>query len=265
MTHHLPFDKISSVKEDISVTVDGEKMLRTVWFYMLLVLSVLATTIFLPVWHLFGLLGMKGAQHKCGHYVAYYWGNILLSAAAVKVEIQGLDNVPAEGPVIFVGNHQSNFDIFVMLGCINKSKSFLAKAELAKIPVVHSWMQKMKCVLIDRGNMRQSIKAIQRCIEVLKEGQSMVIFPEGTRSKGPVMGEFKKGSLRVAEKSGAPVIPVAISGTYRIMEANNNRIRSGAVTVKIAPPIIYDCLSKEEQGNIHTIIRDKIAENLSDR
>ncbi|MBU7006854.1 lysophospholipid acyltransferase family protein [Phosphitispora fastidiosa] len=240
-------------------------MLRTVWFYMILVLSVLATTIALPVWHVFGLLGMKDAQHKCGHYVAYYWGRILLSAAAVKVEIQGLENVPAEGSVVFVGNHQSNFDIFVLLGCINKSKSFLAKVELAKIPIVHSWMQKMKCVFIDRGNMRQSIKAIQRCIEVIKEGQSMVIFPEGTRSKGPDMGEFKKGSLRVAEKSGAPVVPVAISGTYRIMEANNGRISPVAVTVKIAPPIIYDSLSKEEQGNIHTILRDTIAENVSDK
>ncbi|WP_418792145.1 lysophospholipid acyltransferase family protein [Phosphitispora sp. TUW77] len=244
--------------------MDGEKMLRTAWFYLMLVVTTLVTSIFLPVWHVLGWLGMESAQHKCGHYVAYYWGRAILFAAGVKVETEGIDNVPAEGAVVFVSNHQSNFDIFVLHGCINKPKCFLAKAELAKIPIVHSWMKKMKCVFIDRGNLKQSIKAIQKCIEVLKEGQSMVVFPEGTRSKGPVMGEFKKGSLRVAEKSGVPVIPVAISGTYRIMEANNNRIRPSAVKVKFAPPIVYEMLSKEEQRDIHIVIRDIIAHNLSE-
>ncbi len=258
-----PLIKLAQLIKTSRQITDGEIMIRTVWFYTILVISVLATTVALPAWHILGWLGMKNSQHKCGHYVAYYWGKVVLFAAAVKVEINGLENVPAGGPVVFVGNHQSNFDIPILLGCVNKSKSFLAKAELAKIPIVHSWMEKMKCVFIDRGNMRQSIKAIQKCIEVLKEGQSMVIFPEGTRSKGPVMGEFKKGSLRVAEKSGVPVVPVAISGTYRIMEANSGRIRPAAVSVKFAPPIVYDNLSKGEQDNIHQIIRDIISQNLS--
>jgi len=154
--------------------------------------------------------------------------------------------VPKEGAVVFVGNHQSNFDIAVLLGCINKSKGFLAKKELSIIPIIRSWMKKIECVFIDRGNLRQSVKAIQKCIDVLKNGQSMVVFPEGTRSRGPLMGAFKKGSLRIVEKSGVPVIPVTVNGTYRIMEANNRRIKPASVTVNIAPPIYYESLSKEE-------------------
>ena len=239
-------------------------MLRTVWFYMVLVISVLFTSVFLPLWHILGWLGMNRARQMLGHYVSYFWARLIIIVVGIDVTIQGLDNVPKEGAVVFVGNHQSNFDIAVLLGCINKSKGFLAKKELSIIPIIRSWMNKIECVFIDRGNLRQSVKAIQKCIDVLKNGQSMVVFPEGTRSRGPLMGAFKKGSLRIVEKSGVPVVPVTVNGTYRIMEANNSRIKPASVTVNIAPPIYYESLSKEEQRDIHIIIREAIAANLSE-
>lgn len=236
--------------------------LLTIWFFLCFFLSLGITTLILPFWHFAGWLGAADAQRLIAHYTSYYWARFLLLMAGVRVKVSGLEHIPA-GPVLFVSNHQSNFDIPVLLSHINKPKGFLAKIELAKVPVMRSWMAKMGCVFIDRSDMRQSIKAIQKCVEVVKGGQSMVIFPEGTRSKGPVMGEFKKGSLRLVEKAGVPVVPVTINGTYKAMEANQNRITPAKIDVHVSLPVYYDQMEKEEQERIGELLHALISKNLT--
>lgn len=238
-------------------------MVRTVWFYMSLVFSLLFTGLVIPFWHFLGLMGLADTQKKLSHYTSYFWARFLVAMAGINVRVSGLENVPHDEPALFISNHQSNFDIPVLLGCINKSKGFLAKIELTKLPVINSWMEKTGCVFIDRSDRRQSLKAIHKCIEMIKSGQSMVIFPEGTRSRGAVMGKFKKGSLRVAEKIRVPIIPVVINGTYKLMEANNNKIKSAHVEVKILRPVYYENLSEIERVNINDYIREMIKENMS--
>lgn len=237
-------------------------MIRTVWFYISLVFSLIVTGLIIPFWHILGLFGLSIVQRKLSHYTSYYWARFLIAMAGIKVRVSGLENVPCDGPVLFISNHQSNFDIPVLLGSINKSKGFLAKIELTKFPVIHSWMKKMDCVFIDRSDRRQSLKAIHKCIEVIKSGQSMVIFPEGTRSRGPDMGQFKKGSLRVAEKVQIPVIPVVINGTYKLMEANNNKIKPEDVEIKLLRPVYYNKLSETEKAGLNDYIRVMIEDNM---
>lgn len=237
-------------------------MVRTVWFFMSLVFSLIVTGLIIPFWHFLGLLGLSDVQKKLSHYTSYFWARFLIAMAGMKVRVSGLENVPPDKAVLFVSNHQSNFDIPVLLGYINKSKGFLAKIELTKLPVIHSWMKKMGCVFINRSDRRQSLKAIHQCIEVIKSGQSMVIFPEGTRSRGPVMRAFKKGSLRVAEKVRVPIIPIVINGTYKLMEANNNKIKSSDVEIKILRPVYYDQLPAAEKGKLNDYIREMIIKNL---
>lgn len=237
-------------------------MVRTVWFYISLVLSLFITGLLIPLWHFLGLISLTNAQRKLSHYTSYYWARFLIAMAGIKVRVSGLENVPKDGPVLFISNHQSNFDIPVLLGCINKSKGFLAKIELTKLPVIHSWMKKMDCVFIDRSDKRQSLKAIFKCIEVIKSGQSMVVFPEGTRSKGSAISQFKKGSLRIAEKVQIPIIPVVINGTYKSMEGNNNIIKSADVVVKVLRPVYYNQLSEQQKLNLNEYIREIIKENL---
>lgn len=238
-------------------------MIRTVFFYSAFVFSTLVSTIPLLLWHFWGLTGSEERQRAVAHKTSLLWARFLVWASGTKVEIVGQENVPKEGPVLFVSNHQSNFDIPVLLGCIDKPKGFLAKVELSKIPVINSWMHKMKCVFIDRQDIRQSLKAINECVEVLKSGQSVVIFPEGTRSKGPEMGIFKKGSLRPVEKTDVPVIPITIMGTYKIMEANNSKIRPARVRVLISEALYLDRDCSKKKGDIDHIIRKRIEDNLT--
>jgi len=236
---------------------------RTYFFYISFVLSLILPALLLPVWHMFGPFDLLRARRWFGYFVSSNWARFLLLAAGIKVTVKGLENIPEKETVLFISNHQGNFDIPALFTSLKRPIGFLAKVELARIPVIHSWMPKLGCVYIDRGNPRQAVKAIQQCIEALKGGQSMVIFPEGTRSRGPVMGEFKKGSMRLAEQAGVPIVPVAINGTYRAMEANNNRIQPAEVSVTVMPPINFEKLSKQDRDNIHNIVHDLISGALA--
>lgn len=193
--------------------------------------------------------------------MSYRLGSGLVKRSGSTVQVLGTDKVP-QGPVLFVSNHQSNFDIPLMMGTINKPKSFISKMELENLPLISPWMKLGKCVFIDRDNARQSLKAINEGIEILKSGHSMVIFPEGTRSKGSEMLEFKRGSLRLATKAGVPIVPVTISGSYKMLEENGGKVRPAHVKITISDPIYTNNLTKEEENGLSDKVYGIIKNNL---
>ncbi|MBU5590514.1 1-acyl-sn-glycerol-3-phosphate acyltransferase [Clostridium sp. MSJ-4] len=188
------------------------------------------------------------------------WAERTIKIMGMDVEISGRENIPKEA-CLFVGNHQSYFDIPIMIYILNKPIGFVAKKELAKIPVYRNWILGMKSLFLDRQNVREAIKTINIGIDYLKEGHSLAIFPEGTRSKSKEMAEFKKGSLKLAIKSQVPVVPVAISGTYKAFE-ETGRLKKATVKVKIDKPIYVKDLSKEEQGSLAEDVKEIIFNNL---
>lgn len=188
------------------------------------------------------------------------WARSLLKLAGVKLNITGLENVPDE-PVVFVGNHQGNFDIPILLGYLPKPSAVLAKIELAKLPLITEWMKLLGCVFVDRKNPRQSVAAIGEAAEIVKGGRSMVIFPEGTRSRGEQVGEFKSGAFKVASKTLAPVVPICMDGTYKIMEANGFWIRPAEVNIKILPAIHTKEMTRDELRELENRVRDIIIAN----
>lgn len=192
------------------------------------------------------------------------WGQAMMKKIGVGVNVQGLENIP-EGTCLFVANHQSYADIPLMLGYLGKPIGFIAKKEMESAPIMSFWMKKLHCIFMDRSNMRESIKSINEGIDNLKNGYSMVIFPEGTRSKGKGMNEFKKGSMRLGIKSGVPIVPVAIDGSYKIYEGNGNKVRPVDVNIKIFNPIDPKKLTKEEQSNLAGIIQDIIKNELENK
>lgn len=191
------------------------------------------------------------------------WAVKHIKYSGAKIIVKGEENIPKDGAVLFVSNHQSNFDLAVFLGCIHKPKGYIAKIEVLKIPVLKAYMEFMQCIFMDRSDFKKSAKAILDGVDILKGGQSLVIFPEGTRSKGGPVGEFKAGSFKLATKSKVPIIPVTIDGSYKIMEANKNWIKPGTIYVTIHEKIETAGLTKEQEAMLPDITRQTIISALS--
>lgn len=204
----------------------------------------------------------KEEAEKYLHQIVMNWAKFIIDRIGVKVEVRGKENLP-ESNCVFIMNHQGALDIPTILANIDKPMGFISKKEMLKIKPLSYWMKHMKCIFIDRENIRESVKAISQGIEYVKDGYSMAIFPEGTRSKGPIVGEFKKGSLKLGIKSGALIVPIAIDGTYKAREANNNKLRRANVVLTILKPIDPKELSKEEQNALSEKIRDDIIDCLA--
>ncbi len=236
-------------------------MLRTLfWFVYFGIYMILLLPRLWKVKHLEKQGKLKEMQHLT-HKTAKVWARRLIAITGTSVQVEGLEHVPP-GPVVFVSNHQGNFDIPLFLGHVEKQKAFIAKIELLKMPLVSTWMKYIRCIFIDRNDARQSLRAINTGVDLLKDGHSLVIFPEGTRSRSAEIGEFKKGSLKLATKAGVPIVPVTINGTYRMMEANGGRMKPASVKMIISPPIDTTNLSKEEESQLTDRVFEIIKENL---
>jgi 1-acyl-sn-glycerol-3-phosphate acyltransferase len=189
------------------------------------------------------------------------WAYNRVKQTKSRIVINGAENIP-DGAVLFVANHQSMFDIGIFLGYIRKPKGFIAKIESKKVPLVTGWMEEIDCLFIDRNDMKQMAKTILEGIEILKNGHSLVVFPEGTRSADGTVGEFKAGSFKLATKSRVPIVPVTIHGTRSILEDNGNRIKAGDVWVKIHPKIETADLSRDEITELPEMVRGIIVAAL---
>ena len=195
--------------------------------------------------------------------VADKWAKRLMRLAGFTIEVQGQENLIDE-PCVFVANHQGYFDIPTVLTTLGGVYPFVAKEEIRKMPFVTDWMEQIGCVFIHRDNIRLSMKAINQAIEKVENGKSIIIFPEGTRAKGPVPNQFKAGAFRIAEKTKSPITPVAIQGTYKAMEANHNFIKPTHIKVRILPAIATAEMSKEELRQLPAMMEQLIAKNLKE-
>lgn len=140
----------------------------------------------------------------------------ILCFSGIKLETKGKENLPAD-PAYFAGNHQSYFDIAALLMEFGEVKPIIAKKELSLIPLVSIWMKAIACIFLERGDPRKELRSLAEAQKLLENGLSVMVFPEGTRSKGPDMGEFKSGSFRCAIKAGVPVVPFAVEGGLQML------------------------------------------------
>ena len=229
---------------------------RTGYFYVFMVIDVILLVAAYP------LLKAKQKKLTQEEYETLVnkrvakWSRRQMKNTGSTINIIGHENIP-EGGVLFVSNHQSYFDIGLFLTYIEKNKGYIAKIGVSTIPLIKDYLNDLRCLFLDRGNMRQNMQVILDGIEVLKSGYSLVIFPEGTRNVE--MGEFKAGSFKLATKSKVPIVPVSIDGAYKILEKGKKLIYPADVTVTIHPPIYTDGLSKEEEGQLHVTVREIVA------
>ncbi|HLR07679.1 MAG TPA: lysophospholipid acyltransferase family protein [Bacillota bacterium] len=185
----------------------------------------------------------------------------IVHTTKTPVYVEGKDHLP-EGPALFVANHQGLFDILALIGFLGKPIGFIAKKEIKKIPIVKQWMELLNCVFIDRNDRRQSVKAINQGIRNLKNGHSMVIFPEGTRRGGRQLNPFKPGSLRMAFKAKVPIVPVTIDGTYKILEEGSGRVQPSTIYLTIHAPIWPEDYEGKKTAQLVSAIEKTIAASL---
>lgn len=203
-----------------------------------------------------------GDESGCRAIVDRYvpmWMSTLMRIAGCTVTVNGLENIPKDRAVVFTPNHQSDYDIPITLVHLDRPHALVAKVETLKIPLVRTWMKLFDCVFIDRKNPRQAVTAMKEAGALLARGESVIVFPEGTRSKGDAMGEFKHGAFKMAFAAGAPVVPVVIDGSYKIMEANHNLMCPGHVTMTVLPPIETAGLDRAAQKALPDEVARRIA------
>lgn len=236
--------------------------MRTIYFYLCFIINL--------IWINFKKIKLNsirkhGTKEEVDAYLANLvmdWSKFVLKVAGLNLTVVGKENIPNE-PCVFVGNHQSNLDIPVILSSTNRLTGAIAKKDMEKIPIVNYWMKQIHCVFMDRENPRDALKAISEGVENLKNGYSMIIFPEGTRSRSHNMSEFKKGSMRLATKAGVPIVPITIYDTHKAMEGNNGKVKKANAKLIIDKPIYPNDMSKEEKADIAEMVQDIIQNNLN--
>lgn len=234
------------------------KLIRSVFFYIILFLSTM----------IFGSSAVIGSfvSRVWPMLMARLWGRVNLWAAGVKVIVNGRENIDSRGPYILASNHQSWFDIFAALSDIPIYFSWLAKEELFRIPVLGRAMYSAGYIPIDRSDHRKALLSMNRAAEAVRNGTSIFIFPEGTRSPDGVMMEFKKGGFVLAAKSQQPIVPISISGSYRILPKNSKTIHPGPIRITIGKPIMPPTSGTDAKSRdlLLKLVRDAILSNLSD-
>lgn len=239
--------------------------MRVIIFAIFLILFLILG---LPVLLVLNLMGKKEAwkyQSDLAALRIVQWAfRVMLFIAGTKQTIIGEENVPKDQPVLYVPNHRSYFDILLIYSRVPGLTGFVAKDSMIKFVILRDWMKKLYCLFLNRENPREGLKTILQGIEQIKAGISMCIFPEGTRNKGneDELLEFKEGSMKMAEKTGCLIVPVALSHSAEIFENHMPWIRSCKVVVEYGTPIDPKALSRDEKKHLGAYCRDEIQRML---
>ena len=222
--------------------------------------------IFVPLTFLFAFSAIIATlfdpSGRLYHGHARLWSRISLWLAGVRLTVSGQERVPAGQPVIYMSNHQGNFDIHSLFRAIPYRFSWIAKEELFAIPVFGHSMRRAGYVPLDRSDGRQALKSMERAATLIREGRSVVIFPEGTRTPDGNLLPFKKGGFLLAVKAGVPVVPVSISGSREVNPSKRIELFPGTINVRFGAPIPVAAGSSRGREELLERVRTAIAAGL---
>ena len=200
------------------------------------------------------LFGLRKPMRVVTYRVAQGWAKGLLKLSGCRLTVTGREHIPRKGGVCFVSNHGSIFDIGLTLAYIGRPFGFIAKKELAFIPFLNVWIFMLGGLFIDRNNFRKALRTINKGVARIKAGGCMIIFPEGHRSRGQGLLPFHPGSLKLATQAEAPIVPMALAGSYDVFE-KNHRLNAVPVRVTFGKPIDTADIPA---GNRKQILADQI-------
>jgi len=229
-------------------------MIKTVFVFGYLVFSVLFLFPFGVTAMLFYFLGLRKLMTLAIYRIAWGWARILIKITGCKAEVKGVENIPKKGGVCFVSNHCGYFDIVILFAYCGRPIGFIAKKELMLLPFLNVWIYMIGGLYIDRSSARKAVRAIKKGAEKIKSGGGMIIFPEGHRSKGRGLLPFHPGSLKLATMAEAPIVPVALEGSYDVFE-KTHRVTAANVKVTFCEPINTEGLPA---GDKKLVLSDRI-------
>jgi 1-acyl-sn-glycerol-3-phosphate acyltransferase len=233
------------------------KLFRTAYIYTWILLS----TFVLGVW----IIGraLVGANQEASHRIAQWWGRRILRVSGVQVHVVGQANLEKERSFILMPNHQSHFDIPVLLGCLDTQFRWLAKAELFRIPVFGRAMRGCGYISIDRSNREAAFASIRQAADTIRGKASVLIFPEGTRSTDGKLLPFKKGGFVLAVDSGVPILPIGIYGTGDILPKKRLILDPRSVVLWIGAPIDTSGYRRETKDALMAEVRQALCEAVT--
>ncbi len=189
------------------------------------------------------------------------WAALVLKIAGITLEVHGLEHIKPGQPYIFMSNHQSTFDIMSCLAVIPGAARFIAKQELFRVPVFAQGMRAVGMIPIDRGNSKKAKESLDKAVVEIKQGVSVIIFPEGTRTKDGKIQPFKKGGFILALKGGIPIAPMVISGAMQIMRKKSMFLDKGTIRLEFLPPVDTTGYTYEQRNQLVQEIRTQIIEH----
>lgn len=210
------------------------------------------------------LASLFGSGGNAPHIVARIWARSILFASRIRVTVKGLSNIDPKRSYIYMSNHQSNFDIPVLLAYLPVQFRWIAKNELFKIPIFGYAMKRAGYISIDRSGRKSTLQSIRNAAEIIRNGVSVIIFPEGTRSQDGNLKSFKNGGFVLAVDSGVPIIPIIIHGTWQIMSKNQLRIKPGRVVLEIQKPVESSNFSRKTKNDLLEKVRQIISDGLEE-
>lgn len=236
-------------------------------FFLVILFLLLFSIISLPMYLIVNIIGhfspMKKAMISQSFVV---WGfKMVLLASGTTLKTEGLENVPKDTPVLYVANHRSYYDIVTCYTLVKNNTGFISKKEMEKVPCISRWMRYINCQFLDRENVREGLKTILTCIDLIKSGTSVFLFPEGTRSLGGEMIPFKEGGFKIATKTGCPIVPVAIENTENIFETHIPKVKRQIVSVRFGTPIFVSKLSPTDKKRLGTTVQEQIRAMLNEK
>lgn len=232
-------------------------------FILVVIFVVLFLILSIPVMLVEWIIGKFNMDIKNRSSLAIVnWGfRCVIFLSGTKVIVLGEENVPKDKAVLYVGNHRSFYDIILTYVRVPRLCGYVSKKEMLKVPLLSIWMKYLHCLFLDRDNIKEGLKTILEAIEQVKSGISVCIFPEGTRNKTPdTFLPFHEGSFKIAEKSGAPIIPMTIVNSAAIFEDHFPKIKRATVVIEYGTPIMVSELPKEEKKAIGAKVQGIIAE-----
>lgn len=206
------------------------------------------------------LVRKKPFEERYAHMVK--WSYKFLSAFKMKLEVEQTAPLPEDAAILFVSNHQSEFDMFMLFAGINYPFTFISKVENKKVPYVGSWSKTLELIFFDRDDQGSAIHMLREAARRLKSKKNLLIFPEGTRAKGTQMHEMHAGSLQPAYLAKSYIVPVVLVNSYKYLDLIKHK---GSCKVRILKPLSFQEYKAEKAENLIKVLQEQMQDILNEQ